>query len=317
MARRTVLLALAAGLAAVSAIWMLQGLPSGPARGFVLGLRAERLAGLVLVGASTGIATILFQTVAANRVLTPQIMGFDALYILLQTLLVAALGIAGFAALPVWAKFAGEVGVMALLSSLLFGALLGQGTRDIPRMILTGVILGVMFRALNAFIGRVLDPNEFAVVQQASFASFSKLDATLLPAGLVLTLVGGISAARMAGRLDVLALGRDSAISLGLRQGRFVPMVLALVAIMTSVATALVGPITFFGLIVAGLTHGMMRSARHADLLPAAALIAAITLVLGQLGFERLMGQAGFLSVGIEFAGGLFFLFLLIRGRIR
>lgn len=317
MARRGRLMALAAGLLALSALWMVQGLPDGQARGFVLGLRAEKLAGLWIVGISTGIATILFQTVAANRVLTPQIMGFDALYMLLQTLLVAGFGIAGFAALPVWAKFTGEVGVMALLAAGLFGTLLGQGVRDIPRTILTGVILGVMFRSLNVFVGRVLDPNEYAVVQQASFASFGKFDAALLPVALALTAGGTLAAMRMAARLDVLALGRDTAIALGLRQGRFVLGVLALVAVLVSVATALVGPITFFGLIVAGLTHGLIRSARHADLLPAAAMIAAATLVAGQLVFERLLGQAGFLSVVIEFAGGLFFLILLIQGRIR
>ena len=308
---------LSAALAAAAAVWMLQGLPAGQARGFVLGLRAERLAGLVLVGASTGIATILFQTVAANRVLTPQIMGFDALYMLLQTLLVASLGIAGFAALPLWSKFLGEVGVMAALSCLLFGTLLGQGVRDIPRTILTGVILGVMFRALNTFIGRVLDPNEYAVVQQSSFASFSRFDASLLPMALAMTAGAAVLAMRMANRLDVLALGRDSAVGLGLRHGRLVMALLALVAVLVSVSTVLVGPITFFGLIVAGLTHGLVRSPRHAALIPAAALIAALVLILGQLVFERVLGQAAFLSVVIECAGGLLFLVLLVKGRIR
>ncbi|MTH77586.1 iron chelate uptake ABC transporter family permease subunit [Paracoccus aestuariivivens] len=317
MADRRVMLCLAAVLGLVVAFWMLQGLPSGQARAFVLKLRAERLLGLLLVGISTGIATILFQTVAANRVLTPQIMGFDSLYMLMQTIMVATFGIAGFSALPTGVKFLGEVGVMVLLASILFGTLLGKGVRDIPRTILTGVILGVLFRSLNAFVGRVLDPNEYAVVQQASFASFSKIDASLLPVALALTAGGVVAALCLSSRLDVLGLGRDPAISLGLRHQREVLASLAIVALLVSVSTALVGPITFFGLIVAGLTHGLTRSPRHAALLPVSAMIAAVTLILGQLVFERVLGQAAFLSVVIEFAGGLFFLFLLIRGRIR
>ncbi|MDS9466961.1 iron chelate uptake ABC transporter family permease subunit [Paracoccus sp. MBLB3053] len=317
MPSRMLLGLLAAALVGLGALWLLQGLPAGQARGFILHLRAERLAGLVLVGIATGLSTVIFQTVAANRVLTPQIMGFDALYMLIQTLLVATLGISGFAALPVWSKFLGEVAVLTLLATVLFGTLLGQGVRDIPRTILTGVILGIMFRSINAFVGRVLDPNEYAVVQQASFASFSKFDASLLPAAFILTMLAAVVAWRLADRLDVLALGRETAVPLGLRYGRVVIVALALVAVLVAVATALVGPVTFFGLIIAGIAHGVMRSARHALLLPAAAMIAAITLVLGQFVFERLLGQAGFLSVVIEFAGGLFFLFLLIRGRIR
>ncbi|SMO73987.1 iron chelate uptake ABC transporter family permease subunit [Paracoccus laeviglucosivorans] len=304
-------------LGLTATVWMFHGLPDGNGRAFILGLRAERLAGLALVGISTGIATVLFQTVAANRVLTPQIMGFDSLYMLLQTLLVASLGITGFVSLPIWTKFGGEVAVMAVLACLLFGTLLGQGVRDIPRTILTGVILGVMFRSANAFIGRVLDPNEYAVVQQSSFASFSRVDAALLPVAGGLTLIAGLAAMRLAERLDVLALGRDAAVSLGLRHGRVVLAALALVAVLISVSTALVGPITFFGLLVAGLTHGLIRSPRHAALIPASAAIGTLILIAGQLVFERALGQAAFLSVVIEFAGGLFFLFLLVKGRIR
>ncbi|RJL08211.1 iron chelate uptake ABC transporter family permease subunit [Paracoccus siganidrum] len=303
-------------LLALSGLWLFQGLGTGN-RGFILELRAVKLGGLVTVAASVSVATVLFQTVSANRVLTPSIMGFDALYVLLQTLLVAGLGVAGFAALPTGTKFAAEVALMTLLACLLFGLLLGRGARDIPRTILTGVILGVMFRAMSEFVARILDPNEFAVVQGASFASFSRVDAALLPFAAALTLAGIAVALALAARLDVLALGRDPAVSLGLRFDGMVIGVLALVAVLVSVSTALVGPVTFFGLIVAGMAHGVMRSARHAALLPAAALIAANILVGGQLLFERAMGQAATLSVVVEFAGGLFFLYLLLKGRIR
>ncbi|WP_305286789.1 iron chelate uptake ABC transporter family permease subunit [Paracoccus wurundjeri] len=299
------------------AVWMLQGLPEGRARSFVLGLRAERLAGLLLVGVTTGVATVMFQTLAGNRVLTPQIMGFDSLYILLQTILVAGLGITGFASIPTWSKFLLDTAVMIALGCILFGSLLGRGSRDIARTILTGVILGVMFRSLSAFIGRVLDPNEFAVVQQSSFASFGHLDAALLPVAAILTAAAVGLALSMAGQLDVLGLGRDRAVALGLRHRRVVFVTLGLVAVLVAVPTALIGPVTFFGLIVAGLTHGILRNPRHALLLPAAGMIAAIMLIAGQLVFERLLGQASFLSVVIEFAGGLFFLYLLLKGRIR
>ena len=314
--RGLTLAGLALLLAGVSALWMFQGLGAGNP-GFILSLRATKLAALITVAVAIGVATMLFQTVAANRVLTPSIMGFDALYVLMQTLMIVLLGNAGFAGLSAGLKFGIDVGVMTALAVVLFGTLLAKGARDIPRMILTGVILGVLFRSVSGFLGRVLDPNEFAVVQAVSFASFNRIDAALLPVAGGLTAAAVAAAIRLSPQLDVLALGRESAVSLGLRYRALVMGTLALVAMLVSVSTALVGPVAFFGLIVAGLAHGAMQNARHAGLIPAAGLIAAILLVGGQWLFERVLGQAATLSVVVEFAGGLFFLYLLLKGRIR
>lgn len=96
---------------------------------FVLELRATRLAALTVVGASVGVATVLFQTVSTNRILTPSIMGFDALYVLMQTAGVAFLGISGFAALPGGPKFLLETAGLVAAALLLFGTLLGRGRR--------------------------------------------------------------------------------------------------------------------------------------------------------------------------------------------
>nr|WP_243698612.1 iron chelate uptake ABC transporter family permease subunit [Paracoccus alkanivorans] len=307
---------LAVLLAAISLLWMFQGIGGGN-REFILRLRGGKLAALITVAASIGVATVLFQTVAANRVLTPSIMGFDALYILLQSVMVASMGSAGVAGFPDIAKFLVEVGAMSMLAALLFGMLLARRGRDIPRTILTGVILGVMFRSMSGFLTRIMDPNEFAVVQAASFASFNHVDTTLLPIGAALTTAAIMIALWLSPRLDVMALGREPAVSLGLRFDTMVIGALMLVAVLVSVSTALVGPVAFFGLIVAGLAHGLTQSARHTALLPAAALIASILVVGGQWIFERIMGQAATLSVVIELAGGIFFLYLLLKGRIR
>ena len=322
MRQTRLLLGLGALLIAASALWMFQGLGEGN-RAFILHLRAIKLGSLLVVAAAVGVSTLLFQTVAANRVLTPSIMGFDALYVLLQTAMVAGLGVAGFAAIPDVQKFLMELVVMCALAVLLFGTLLGRGTRDIGRTILTGVILGIMFRSASGLMARLIDPNEFAVVQAASTVSFTRANATLLPIGAALT-AGAVGVALwLSPRLDVLALGRDTAVSLGLRHGPMVVVTLGLVAVLVSVATALVGPLSvfgspaFFGLVIAGLAHGLVRNHRHDVLLPAAALIAANILVIGQMVFERLLGQQAALSVVIEFAGGLFFLYLLLKGRIR
>ncbi|MEI4486653.1 iron chelate uptake ABC transporter family permease subunit [Frigidibacter sp. MR17.14] len=307
---------MAAALLVVSGLWLFQGLGRGWA--FILELRAEKLAGMLIIGAAVSVATVLFQTVSRNRILTPQIMGFDALYMLGQVLMISGLGIAGYAAVPVGAKFLGETVVMTAAALALFGTLLTRaGSGDVARMILTGVILGVLFRSLGGLVQRAMDPNDFAMVQAASFASFSRIDGALLIWAAPIALLAMGAAWRLSARLDVLALGRDPAVSLGLAHDRVMVAALSLTAVLVAVSTALVGPVAFLGLITAGLGRALAGTARHARLLPAAALTGAVLVVGGQLLFERFLGLAGTLSVVIEFAGGLVFLWLLLKGRVR
>ena len=121
----------------------------------------------------------------------------------------------------------------------------------------------------------------------------------------------------MAGRLDVMALGRRNALGLGLDHDRAVLGVLALVAALTACATALVGPISFLGLLAASLAHRLTGTHRHAVLIPAAAMLGAAILVIGQTVFERVLGQQSSLAVIIEFGGGLLFLTLVLKGVLK
>ncbi len=281
--------------------------------GFILELRATKLAALICVGAATGAATILFQTVAMNRLLTPGIVGFDALFVLLQTLLVVALGGVGTAQIPGAWRFVLEAVFLMAAATALFGLLLRRDASDVTRMILTGVVLGVLLRGLASMVQRMMDPSEFAVVQQAMFASFGRVDGGPLAAATGLLAAALLAALRLAPALDVAGLGRGAARALGLDHDRVVLVSLMLVAAMISVSTALVGPITFLGLLAASLARHLTDSHRHAVLIPAAALIGALILVTGQFLFERLMGSQSALAVVVEFLGGLLFLGLVLR----
>ncbi|EAU46694.1 MULTISPECIES: iron chelate uptake ABC transporter family permease subunit [Salipiger] len=285
--------------------------------GFILGLRAAKLGALVCVGAATGAATVLFQTVAGNRLLTPGLVGFDALFVLMQTLLVLLLGGVGAAAIPAGPRFLMEVAALGVASVALFGLLLRRDARDITRMILTGIILGVLLRGLSSMVQRLMDPSDFAVVQQAMFASFGRVDPQQLTFSAVVLLAAMAVALRMAPALDVAGLGRDTARGLGLNHDRVVMTALLLMAAMVSVSTALVGPITFLGLLTASLARQVTGSHRHAVLLPAAAILGALILVAGQFLFERLLGSQSALAVIVEFFGGLVFLFLVLKRRRR
>lgn len=282
---------------------------------FILPLRAAKLASLLLVAYAVGVSTLLFQTLTNNPILTPSILGFDALYIFLQTLLVALLGGVGYTHLPPLGKFGFELAAMIGGSLLLFQMLLRQGGRDLVRMILIGVIFGILFRSLSSLLQRLIDPEEFAVAQAYTFASFNSVNQQMLAVTAVILFISTIFIWRERYRLDVHMLGRDQAVNLGLSYTRNTLWLLVWVSVLVAASTALVGPVSFFGLLVAALANHFALNMKHSVRLPMAFLTAAILLVAGQTVFEHVLGMKAVLSVVVEFAGGLVFLWLVLKRR--
>ena len=280
---------------------------------FILPLRATKLASLLLVAYAVGVSTLLFQTLTNNPILTPSILGFDSLYIFLQTLLVAVLGGVGYTHLPPMGKFGFELAAMVGGSLLLFQILLRQGGRDLVRMILIGVIFGILFRSLSSLLQRLIDPEEFAVEQDYTFASFNSVNQQMLAIAAVILFISSVFIWRERYRLDVHMLGRDQAINLGIPYTRHTLWLLAWVAVLVATSTALVGPVSFFGLLVAALANHFAPNMKHSTRLPMVFLTAALLLVAGQTVFEHVLGMKAVLSVVVEFAGGLVFLWLVLK----
>ncbi len=301
------------GLLAATAIALFMTLGVAGSWSFALPFRAGKVATMLLVAYAVAVSTVLFQTATSNRILTPAIMGFDQLYVLIQTGLIFLLGSSTVAAADRRLIFAAEAGAMILFSLLLHWALFAGARRGLHMLVLAGVVTGVLFRSLAGFLQRVIDPNEFAFLQDRFFASFNNPHGGLLLVSALAVLGASLAGLRAVRAWDVLALGRDTAVSLGIAHGREVTRILAIVAVLVSVSTALVGPITFLGLLVANLAYMVVPSFRHRHLLPAAFLIAATCLVGGQTVLERVLAFDTNLRVVIDFLGGLAFLALLMR----
>ncbi|PSJ80043.1 iron chelate uptake ABC transporter family permease subunit [Neisseria iguanae] len=280
---------------------------------FALPLRLTKLAALLLVAYAVGVSTLLFQTLTNNPILTPSILGFDALYVFLQTLLVFVLGGVGFTSLPVLGKFSLELVLMMGGSMLLFATLMKQGGRDLARMILIGVIFGILFRSLASLLQRMIDPEEFAVAQAYTFASFNSVNPQLISIGAVVLLASVVFIWRERHRLDVYMLGRDQAVNLGINYSRNTLWLLLWIAALVATATAVVGPVSFFGLLVVALANHFSPNIKHAVRLPVTFCTAGILLVGGQTLFEHFLGMQAVLSVVVEFAGGLVFLYLILK----
>ena len=308
---RRVLVALAAAALVVVAGFLFLDITGS--WGFALELRGRKVAAMVLVGCAVAVSTVQFQTLTNNTILTPSIIGFDSLYVLIQSVAVYALGAVTVVGIPPELRFAFEAAVMIGFAVLLHRFLFGRRAQDLFVLVLAGVVFGTLFRSGSNLVSRLIDPNEFQTLQDRMFASFNSVDPRLLVFSTVLVVAGCALAWRSRRELDVIALGRDVAVTLGVDHHRVVTRHLAVVSVLVAVATALVGPITFFGLLVANLARQLLGSFRHHVVLPAAALLGVVALVGGQLVLERVLGYATALSIVIDLVGGAYFLALLLK----
>ncbi len=280
---------------------------------YVMGLRLRQLIALVVVGAGTGVATLVFQTVTHNRILTPGIMGFDALFRLVQTLFVWFFGSAVLVDMDVRVRFLINVVVMSVFAVALYRSILRRTSRDLFVLVLIGIVLGTLFSSLTLFASRLLSPNDYLTVQDLVFTSFNTINPQLLAVTVVCCLLALLATVPLLRQLDVIALGRDSAITLGLDYRRVVDRTLLLVTVLVATSTALVGPMALVGLIVANLARQLLPTYRHSVLALGAALTGIIVTVGGQFLAARILHFTTTLTVVINLLGGIYFIWLILR----
>lgn len=280
---------------------------------FALELRARRLGALLVVGVALSYSAVLFHTITRNRILTPSLMGFDSLYIFIQTGAAFALGTFAFLQIDERIRFLFEVTVMLGFAMVIRRQLLGRHGDDLYLLVLVGIVMGTMFAGLTALLSRMIDPNEFITLQDQLFASFSAVDRDLLIAATITIALSIAASVPLLAKLDAASLGRSPAVGLGIDYDQLVSRTLVIVVVQISVATALVGPVTFLGLVAANLAYRITGTFRHRHTLPVAALLAALALVAGQFVLEQVFHSATRLSIIVSFVGGVTFLVLLLR----
>ncbi|MGY1640421.1 iron chelate uptake ABC transporter family permease subunit [Geodermatophilus sp. SYSU D00703] len=308
---RVRLAALGVAVLGLTALYCFTDVPGSLA--FALEIRSLTVLAMLVVAAAVGVSTVVFHTITQNRILTPSIMGFDAFYVLISTVLVFSAGSASFLDVDPLTLWLVQVVVMVAFSAVLFTWLFGGKRRSIHLVLLVGIVLGTFFRAFTEWMQRMLDPLDFQVLSDAVFASLTRPDETLLLLTGVLVVLGCAAVVPLLRTLDVLTLGEPAAVGLGVDHRRVVMTLFAIVSLMIAASTALVGPILFLGLIVANLAYSYAGSFRHVWTVPTAVLIGVVCLLGGQLVLERLLDFGGTLSTVIDFAGGLFFLYLVLR----
>ena len=178
-----------------------------------------------------------------------------------------------------------------------------------------GLILGTLFSTLSSFLQILIDPNEFSIIEHFLFASFNKMNTGLLMIASILLIITFIFSQFFVKYLDIIALGREHAINLGVNYNRIIQVFLIIISLMVSVSTALVGPILFLGILVSNITYQFLPTFRHKHLLLACCLISSIVVILGQFLIEHVFNFSTAISIIINFIGGVYFIYLILKTR--
>ncbi|MFD7869540.1 iron ABC transporter permease [Microbacterium sp. NPDC059771] len=284
-----VLVLLAVLLVAVAGWHLTQGTSGAvlPPADVLWGSRIPRLAAGVAVGVALGVAGILLQSLARNALASPDTLGVTAGAYLAVTAL-AAFGIA----VPVWASgavaFAGGLVAAGIVLGLAGGA--GSST---TRLILAGTALALAFQAGTSTLLILFDEETTGLLAWGS-GSLSQLGLTAFLQAAPVVVVATVLALVLARRLDILALGDDTASSLGvpIRSTRAIGILLAVT--LTAVSVTLAGPMGFVGLCAPVLARLLSRVVpslnRHLLLIPAAGLLGAIVVILADALLRALIG---------------------------
>ena len=281
---------------------------------YIIPRRITKILAIIATSIAIAISTVIFQTISNNRILTPNVLGLDSLYMLVQTSVVFLFGSTSITMVNKNINFLLSIGMMILFSGILYKVLFSKEKQNIYFILLTGFIAGTFFDSITSFMQVLIDPNEFLIVQDRMFASINNVDSDLVLISFIGIGIVLLSMKKLFNYLDVLALGRDNAVNLGVSYDSVVKRLLVVVVVLISIATALVGPLTFLGLLITNIAYEIFKTYQHRYILLGSVFIGIIALVGGQLIVERVFTFSTTVSVIINFVGGIYFIYLLLRG---
>lgn len=275
-------------------------------------IRVPKLIVMLITAFAIGGASIVFQSIINNTIVTPCLLGMNSLYTLIHTAVVFVAGSASIVASNANLAFAVDVMIMGAAATVIYSWLFKKTKHNVLYVLLVGTVLTSFFSSIQSTLTRVMDPNEYDTLLNNLVASFSNVNSEIIVFCLALLALIIFALRKELALLDVLTLGRDQATNLGVDYDKCIRRLLLGVTLCIAVATAMVGPISFLGLIIANLSRQLLRTYRHWQLVLGSAFFGMIVLVFGQLLVEHAFSYAIPVSVFITVGGGIYFLYLLL-----
>ncbi len=279
---------------------------------YAMTLRATKVAAMLLVAFAIGSASLVFQSIINNTIVTPCLLGMNSLYALVHTAVVFFFGAGSVLARNANLAFVADLLIMAVVATFIYSWIFKKTKYNVLYVLLIGTVLSSFFSSMQTTMVRVMDPNEYDTLLATLVASFTNINTEVIALSVGVLVAVAFFLRKDLRSLDVITLGKAQAINLGVDYDRAIKRLLLGVVLYVSVATALVGPISFLGLIIANLARQLFKTYRHTELIAGSSLFGVILLIGGQLIVEHVFVYAIPISVFITVGGGIYFLYLLL-----
>ncbi len=282
---------------------------------YAMKIRAPKLIGMLIAAFAIGGASIVFQSIINNTIVTPCLLGMNSLYTLIHTAVVFFAGSGSIFAANSNVAFAIDLVLMGIVATVIYSYLFKKTNHNVLYVLLIGTVLTSFFSSMQTTMIRVMDPNEYDSLLATLVASFNNINGEIIVFSLFMLALIIFFLRKDLALLDVITLGKAQAVNLGVDYDRTIRRLLLGITLCIAVATAMVGPISFLGLIIANLTRQFLKTYRHVQLILGSVLFGMAVLVGGQLIVEHIFSYAVPISVFITVGGGLYFLYLLLTNR--
>ena len=279
---------------------------------YILSLRIPTLIAMLISAFSIGSASIIFQSIINNRIVTPCLLGMNSMYTLVHTVVVFAAGSGSVLATNANLSFGVDLLVMSLSATFIYSFIFKKTGNHVLYVLLIGTVLSSFFGSIQSTMIRVMDPNEYDTLLTTLVADFNNINMEVITFSLIILIVLVIFLRKDLVLLDVITLGKNQAINLGVDYDRTIRRLLLGVVLCIAVATAMVGPISFIGLIIANLSRQLLKTHRHIHLITGSVLMGMIAMIAGQMISQHLFSYAVPISTFITIGGGIYFLYLLL-----
>lgn len=313
--RRLLIMVVLAALAAAAYMLVEVNFENQKLFAYAMKIRTPKLIAMLITAFAIGGASIVFQSVINNTIVTPCLLGMNSLYTLIHTAIVFFSGAGSLLATNANLAFAADLVLMGAVATVVYSYLFKKTKHNVLYVLLIGTVLSSFFSSIQTTLTRVMDPNEYDSLLATLVASFSNINSEIIVFSIVVLGAVIFFLRKDLALLNVITLGREQAINLGVDYDRTIRRLLLGVTICIAVATAMVGPISFLGLIIANLSRQLLKTFRHSQLIVGSALFGMIVLVGGQLIMEHVFAYAIPVSVFITVGGGIYFLYLLLANR--
>lgn len=284
---------------------------------YAIELRSTKVIVIIVVSFAIGAASMVFQSIINNTIVTPCLLGMNSLYSLVHTAVAFFMGTGSILVRNNKLAFFVDLLIMGVTATFIYGFIFKKTRYNVLYVLLIGTVLTSFFSSIQSTLVRAMDPNEYETLLTTLVASFSNINEEIIILSIVLIIVVIFALRKEIALLDVITLGKDQAINLGVDYDHTIRKLLLGVVLFISIATALVGPISFLGLIVANLSRQLFRTYRHTELIVGSTLFGIVLLIAGQLIVEHVYSYTIPISVFITVGGGLYFLYLLLAQKRR